>query len=135
MYSSVIRNIPVEIVILAIMLYPIVPGAQSFRDLFVVLILIPLCVGCAMQGHSWLLENKLMQWLGAISYSIYLWQSPYSLWFASIARQGFKVDMGVYNPLVGVVWLISLLAVATVSYHFIEIPAQRVIKRMLYGKK
>lgn len=132
--AKVLRQIPVEIVILVILLYPILPGLQTFRDLFVVIILIPLCVGCAMHKSSWLLENSIMQWLGAISYSIYLWQSPYSLWFASIARQAFKLDMSVHNPLIGVIWLASLLVVATVSYHFIEIPSQKLIKKLFYGK-
>jgi peptidoglycan/LPS O-acetylase OafA/YrhL len=131
--AKVLSQIPVEIVIIVILLYPILPVVQSFQDLFVVIILIPLCVGCAMNNHSWLLENAAMQWLGSISYSIYLWQSPYSLWFASLARQALKLDMSVHNPLIGVLWLASLLVVATVSYHFIEIPSQKLIKRLFHG--
>lgn len=134
LFANVLRHIPVEMVIFTIMLFPILAGGQSFSDLLIVLILIPLCVGCAMQGKSWLLENRLMQWLGMTSYSIYLWQSPYSLWFSSVARQGFNLDMGSHVPLIGVVWLAGLLAVASLSYHYIEIPAQRSIKKLLYEK-
>lgn len=132
--ANALRHVPVEIVILAILLYPILLGGQPYRDLLVVLILIPLCVGCAMQRHSWLLENRLVQWLGMISYSIYLWQSPYSLWFSSAARQGFKLDLESHIPLIGFVWLAGLLAVASLSYHYIEVPAQRGIKKLLYGR-
>jgi peptidoglycan/LPS O-acetylase OafA/YrhL len=133
-FANVLRHIPVEVVIIAIVLYPMLYGGQSFRDLIVVLILIPVCVACAMKGHSWILENRLMQWLGMISYSIYLWQSPYTLWFSSIGRQVFHLDMEGPIPLIGVVWLAGLLAFASLSYHFIEIPAQRGIKKLLHGK-
>lgn len=134
-FANFLRLIPVEIAIIAIFLYPILNCGQSIRDLFVVLILIPLCVGCAMKAHSWFLENRLMQWLGMISYSIYLWQSPYTLWFSSIARQVFKLDLDSHIPLIGIVWLAGLLALASLSYHFIEIPSQRGIKKLLFGKK
>lgn len=133
-FVNVLRHIPVEIVIIAIFLYPILKGGQSFSDLFVVLILIPICVGCAMKAHAWFLENRLMQWLGMISYSIYLWQSPYTLWFSSVARQVFKFDLDSHIPLIGIVWLAGLLTVASLSYHLVEIPSQRGIKKLLYVK-
>lgn len=132
--ANVLQHIPPELIILVILLYPMLFSGQSLRDLFVILILIPFCVGCAMWGRSWILENNLMQWLGIISYSIYLWQSPYSLWFTSVARQGFNLNMESHNPIIGVVWLAGLLVVASFSYHYIEIPAQRGIKKLFYGK-
>lgn len=133
-FANVLRHISVEIIIIAIFLYPNLKGGQSFSDLFVVLILIPVCVGCAMKAHAWFLENRLMQWLGMISYSIYLWQSPYTLWFSSVARQVFKLDLDSHNPLMGITWLAGLLTLAWLSYYLVEIPSQRGIKKLLYGK-
>jgi peptidoglycan/LPS O-acetylase OafA/YrhL len=134
-FSKMLRPIPVELVIAAILLYPMLPGEQSYSDLLVVMLLIPLCVGCAMQRRSWLLENRVMQWLGLTSYSIYLWQSPYSLWFSSVARQGFHLNLESHNPIIGLFWLAGLLILATLSYRYIEVPAQRGIKKLLSRKK
>lgn len=133
--ANVLRHVPVEIAIFAILLHPMLSGDQPLRDLLVVLILIPLCVGCAMRENPWLLESRIMQWLGITSYSIYLWQAPYSLWFSSIARQVFNLNPGSHIPLTGFVWLAGLLAVASLSHHYIEIPAQRGIKKLLLWKK
>jgi peptidoglycan/LPS O-acetylase OafA/YrhL len=128
----ILRRIPVEAVVLAILLHPALFGDQSSRDLLAVFVLIPLCVARAMRGNPWLLENRMMQWLGVTSYSIYLWQAPFSLWFSSAARQVFGFDPGGHIPMSGLVWLVALLVVASISYRYIEVPAQRGIKKLFY---
>lgn len=133
--ADTLRRLPVEIVIVAILAYPLLQLEHAWRDLLVALVLVPVCIGAALESSSWLLENRVAQWLGTISYSLYLWQTPYSLWFASAARQGFQVDMTAHNPWLGTVWLAGLLMVATFSFYYIETPSQRSIKGLIHGKR
>ena len=65
-----------------------------------------------------LLSNKAMVWIGAVSYSLYLWHWPIAVWL----YEGFAGLTGA--RLAAVKFLLSMAA-ATVSYYLIEQPFRR----------
>src|SRR5207249_2974047 len=80
-------------------------------------------------GVRRLLADRRLQWVGLVSYSLYLWHT------AVIAK---LVDGGWDNRLGGVgfsfVAIVACVAVAAVSFHLVEKPALR-IGRQLAGRR
>jgi len=81
---------------------------------------------------AYILKFRMFQWLGEISYSIYLWHIPVTVCFIEFYKSAyvrlFKTHppMGLFTfaLLVGVVLLISEL-----SYRYFEIPCRQFIRR------
>ncbi|WP_283138408.1 acyltransferase family protein [Rhizohabitans arisaemae] len=72
-------------------------------------------------AHS-LLGNRVVRYLGKISYGVFLWQFiVLYLWFEALDRQTWNGDMPV--DLIAVAGLSTLLAAAT--YHLVEVPFMR----------
>lgn len=63
------------------------------------------------------LENRWVRYIGAISFSLYLWQEMFT------GSPALRVASLWFNPLI-------LLPVAAASYHFIELPMIRLGKRL-----
>ena len=79
-----------------------------------------------------LLENRLMYQLGTVSYGIYLFH--YSLpYFYPIAKQNLHISFGKYDLTIDyLIMLTLLLALAFLSYYFIEKPILNLKKRFNY---
>lgn len=77
------------------------------------------------------LSNRFMQRGGEISYSLYLLHLPIGEAFSRDAASvtSWQVALADYSRLVIVIF--AILGSATVSYHFIEMPARKFIKRLL----
>lgn len=64
-----------------------------------------------------ILENRSIRYIGALSFSLYLWQQVFT------GVSSLRIDSALFHPLV-------LLPVAAVSYHFIELPMIQLGKRL-----
>lgn len=104
------------LMLLAVVLVPLVPLDTKSRTLLVTFILNPvLYLSTAglllhvVQVPYAFLNWRPVSWLGRISYSLYLWQEPFC-----------------GNPsLHSVLWVFPALALACLSYYFIELPMLR----------
>ena len=77
--------------------------------------MIALIVSAAIERRDWILNRGPLVWSGLLSYSLYLWQQPF-----------FVLD-GPCNFLSA--RLLAIFALAAISYHVIEQPALRLLKR------
>jgi peptidoglycan/LPS O-acetylase OafA/YrhL len=99
-----------------------------YRGGFLVLDLIALVVVCAVARRGsaigWLLDLGVMRWIGRRSYAIYLWHWP----VAVVTRPGIDV----HGPLllVNLGRLALMLALAEVSYRYVECPLRAARWRM-----
>jgi peptidoglycan/LPS O-acetylase OafA/YrhL len=92
-------------------------------------ILLPaLLVSTVTQPGSWLgrvLEWQPMRWIGALSYSLYIWQELFLPEIASVMARGS------FRALQRPPWnLLALLAAACLSRYLVEIPMNRVGHRL-----
>jgi peptidoglycan/LPS O-acetylase OafA/YrhL len=69
-----------------------------------------LCVDHVIRHPYWLLNNSLIEWIGRLSYSLYLWQQPFTMFHLQTWWARFPVG------------LLSMLLCACASYYFIEKP-------------
>ncbi|MFI0404903.1 acyltransferase family protein [Actinomadura sp. 3N508] len=71
------------------------------------------------------LGNRMMRFLGRISYGLFLWQSLIIVsWYAAMDR-GFRGNVATDLPLMAA----ATIAVATLSYYLVERPSQWVARR------
>jgi peptidoglycan/LPS O-acetylase OafA/YrhL len=81
----------------------------------------------ARPGHAALeavLGNRVMRFLGRISYSLFLWQMLIIVGWYEWADRVFRGDVATDLPLM----LAASIAAATVSHHLVERPAQRLAR-------
>lgn len=97
-----------------------------FIPLFVMLILTSIHSSGPLQE---LLQSPGLLWLGKISYSVYLVQSVFLLVLVNAAgKRGIATMNGLELWIVFLVWMGVLLAVSTMTYRAVEIPAQRYLR-------
>ncbi|PTQ11881.1 acyltransferase [Sphingomonas oleivorans] len=75
---------------------------------------------------GWLLENRAMRLIGAYSFSIYLLHMPLLYWIA-----GTGAAQALPYPLLVSLILLAVIAVSALSFHLIENPARRHVRRGL----
>ena len=104
-------------------LYLIAPGwfytlGQSLANLGAALIVL-LCLTRNDGLLFWLLNCRLCTFVGAVSYSLYLWQEPFLNSYETHALQSFPLNI-----------LLTFIA-ALLSYYLIELPFQKLRQRAL----
>lgn len=78
---------------------------------------------------------KRLSILGDISYSSYLLHFPLQLVFVTFAAvRGIGVDL-FNHPVTLVAFFVVLIAISLVSYHYVEMPLQRLIRRLWIRSK
>lgn len=75
-----------------------------------------------------LLDRRWLTWLGDISYSIYLVHFPLQLAALLLAATWFPIDF--QQPLVLLSFMAVVLAMSTLSYRWLELPAQAMLLRL-----
>jgi peptidoglycan/LPS O-acetylase OafA/YrhL len=123
--------VPAEVPAAILLLSPLMISDQQIVEAIAIFVLIPVMIGAALLKGGRILENPVAQWLGTISYSVYLWQAPLGLWFYSFSRQVLRINPSDHIPLAGLIWLVMLLSIAWVSYRFVETPSRDFIRQRL----
>ena len=87
-------------------------------------LLIDAVITCPHTLGGRLLNSAPFVWLGRLSYSIYLWQQPFTMTFKNTQPYAwFPMNLGI------------VLVMAWVSYRYVEQPAQRFGKKWLARKR
>lgn len=80
-----------------------------------------ICLGFTSSGINWVVHSRCSQWLGRVSYSLYLWHP-------AVLMVCFRV-MGAMNPIiVSVVSAVAALGISELSYRFIERPSIKIAR-------
>lgn len=105
-------------------------------DFSVGIVVIPALIVAAVRGHwaARVLAFPPLQWLGWISYSIYLvhfpMQAAFILLFHTVDR---RIDYG--QPAVFAGYLAATLAVSYLTWRFVEVPAQKWLQRVALQRR
>lgn len=120
-----------ELILLALcLIVPIFIGRTVFDFGAVVAFSLLVALMVHEDDRSWttrILSWKPMLYLGAISYSIYLWHTPIKHFFFRYSRDN-GTDIGVEGVLV---YIVLVIFVSHVSFKFIERPAQGWLNRRI----
>ncbi len=83
-----------------------------------------------------ILSGRLFQWLGTISYSLYLWHIPLETLLRRVLKF-FKVGSPEPEHEAWFAWVLAIgvLAISTASYYWFEDPARRTIRRWFCGRR
>jgi peptidoglycan/LPS O-acetylase OafA/YrhL len=73
---------------------------------------------------AWALENRVMVWLGRVSYGLYLWHPPVIYFWRERGP-----SYGVNGKAILLAQMITLLAVVAVSFYFVEQPFLRLKRK------
>ena len=104
---------------------PEVPDNISYRVLMFPLTILSLALIESRRGHL----GKRLSFLGDLSYSTYLLHFPLQLAVLSIATWSAISPSIFYSKLFMISFFSALMMVASVSYHYLELPAQSFLRR------
>jgi peptidoglycan/LPS O-acetylase OafA/YrhL len=133
LYEPEVRSfagrLPAYVPVLLATLLLIHPFPRSPLGFSAAILVAPPCVGlmlmCTISRASWIgamLKSSLLQWVGLVSYSAYLWQQLFT---------GPKVDYGSPSAAAIFRWMIpGILLIAAGSYYCVERPSMRLGRRL-----
>lgn len=108
--------------------YGALDGAALLFALFPLTILALACI-----DTLWEPRTKALERFGSISYSMYLWHYPLQVLVAAAVLKVEPSGALYYEPWVLAVFGAALAGVSLASYHLIEVPAQRWLRRLDFG--
>ena len=81
-----------------------------------------------VRKSAWI--NRALSSFGNLTYSTYLWHFPIQVIVLTVMCY-FEWDRGVFKqPVTFLAWIAGMLAIAALSYRYIELPAKRWIRRL-----
>jgi peptidoglycan/LPS O-acetylase OafA/YrhL len=100
------------------------PATYMWHDAIYMLAISGLLIGCIHSGAAIAaLANRVMVFLGRISYSIYLLHEPVIGWL----KKGTAL---VASPLLFlIITIVATILISTITYYLIELPGQRLGRR------
>lgn len=120
-FTTLLMLLLTAIVILRVDVWPV----DFHNGLFAIFFAPMLYVLAVNEGRLYKSFNiKVLTFLGEISYAVYIFQQPvYLIFTAALTYTGHKI-----NPPLFYIYLLILLAVAALSYLFIEAPLRKLIR-------
>jgi len=112
-------------------------SSGSFLCNIVLFLAMNLIVYASFSNHllpGKLLSGNLFQFLGAISYSLYLWHIPVELSVRRVMKLLTENPFIEETPMFAWFLLFSVMTVSSVSYYCVEDPLRRKIRRCLVGR-
>src|SRR5205085_2596131 len=110
----------------------LVIGSPDTRLMHAVIFLFPFLIAGAIEAGSFttrMLSNSAVHYLGKISYSIYLVHAP---WYQIVAKHlPSPISGGSARPLTLLTFIVEvggMLALASLSYHAVEMPLRRLVR-------
>lgn len=113
----------------------LMPGAKGTYDFLITALAFPALLIVALRTHyrSW--GNTVSWFLGGISYSVYLLQTPLVIGFSGIPQVLFGTKIGAYVPWAGIVFVMLCVPLAYLTWVYFEQPAQRWLRPLLLGER
>ncbi len=100
-------------------------GVNGLLDLFVVFAVFPLLMRLAEKAQFSSRISWIAWFVGGVSYSIYLLQTPLMIGFSALPQMLWAKKIAVFQPWSGVLFTMLLLPVAYICWKYFELPAQR----------
>jgi peptidoglycan/LPS O-acetylase OafA/YrhL len=79
--------------------------------------------------------KAISQFIGDISYSVYLLQTPFIILFSGLSTIFLGAKIGVYTPIAGYVFLVLFIPCCYLCWRYFEVPSQRVTKAVFMVSK
>jgi peptidoglycan/LPS O-acetylase OafA/YrhL len=116
---------------------PIAPltYVNGLIDLVVVGLVFPILVRIAESARLSGSLGSLAWFLGGISYSVYLLQTPLMVGYSALPQILFGQKIGAFIPWGGLLFIVMLLPIAYICWVYFERPAQRWLRRVLLRKE
>lgn len=102
---------------------------NAYAELLIIGVLVPLVIVGLSNTKSSILNNKIGDWLGGISFSVYLIHGIIASVTESVLR---KTTIITPSIALGIVWTAAMLAISTFIWKYFEIPAQKWLKKILH---
>lgn len=115
--------------ILIIIYFILSSFTNPFFEILIVGGLFPLVIIGLSKTKSWILNNQIGDWLGGISFSVYLIHGIIASVTESIIR---KTTIIAPSIALGIAWTASVLIISTLTWKYFEVPAQKWLKKRLY---
>ena len=106
----------------------LIDWTNPYIEILIVGILLPLVLVGVSQSKSLVFNNRLGDWLGGISYSVYLIHELFAQILIAVVNRMPALKFGA--PL-GIVWLLSVLFISNIIWRYFEVPAQKWVRQKL----
>jgi peptidoglycan/LPS O-acetylase OafA/YrhL len=100
-------------------------------DCMIVVVVFPLLMLLGSKCNLYTSLSKIGSFLGDISYSVYLLQTPLMLITAGATQVLFGRKIAEFSPLSGIVFIVTLITLSYLSWRYFEIPSRDYIRKKL----
>lgn len=125
----------VTMIVVAIFCYAFFVDGPWWVDVALVLVCFPVLVLVAATCDLGGAPARVGRFLGDVSYSVYLLQTPAMLFVAGAFKFLFGRKVAEFAPLSGVIFVFVLIAASYLSWRFFEVPARNFLRRRLASRR
>jgi peptidoglycan/LPS O-acetylase OafA/YrhL len=127
------RAWPWTAAVLAAILVAILLAATPLRDLAIVVVFVLMILASSLPGNlvARVLALPALVYLGEISYSLYMIHAPMRMTLGKLMEPRLLQVSRATGSLMAIGFLLTTIAVAAATYHLVETPARRWLRRLL----